>query len=217
MGASPTVPNLDDYLSFLYGLVAIPRGVFPTFSGTATDGTAGTLVDANQGWQTNQWQNFTVLDRAQNARAFVTSSDATSLTFSAPLDVAVAAGDGYLLASPAFFESYDIAVAQVHPALAGTLLYTRAIYNLATDRLINYAVDIQNQSYFADQRKKFRLDEVSVGIVSATANETTSMSYMNPEQLKRLTVEDLELMKTPWGRRYIGIAQKYGETAYGLT
>lgn len=88
--------------------------------------------------------------------------------------------------------------------------YTRAVYNLATDLLINYAPDQVNQTFFQDLRTKFHIANFRAGVVSSTSDESTSVSIEVVESLKNLTVMDLNNLKTPYGQTYIGISQQYG-------
>lgn len=101
-------------------------------------------------------------------------------------------------------------------ACASPRMYTLAVYNLATDRLINYAPDVQNQTYFQDLRKDMKINQPSVGVVSSSSDESTSTTLLNPEQMKYFTLRDLQMLKTPYGREYMGLAQSVG-TIWGLT
>jgi hypothetical protein len=96
-------------------------------------------------------------------------------------------------------------------------IYTLAVYNLAADRLLNFAIDQPNQTYFQDLRKQFRISDISVGVVASISDEGTSMSVLNPESMKALTLQDLQTLKTHYGRAYMGFAQMYGTNLWGLT
>ena len=95
-------------------------------------------------------------------------------------------------------------------------LYTLAVYNLAADRLLNYAPDVPNQTWFRDQRVKMRLLELSVGVPTSVSDGGTSVGVLNPEALKNLTLANLQMLKTPTGRAYLEIAQAYG-TVWGVS
>lgn len=101
--------------------------------------------------------------------------------------------------------------------MGSATLYTLAVYNLGADRLINFANDIDGQSYFKDLRKELRILDVRVGVPSAANDAGTAVSILNPEQLKTLTLADLQTLKTPYGRQYMGIAQDFGPTIWGLS
>jgi hypothetical protein len=104
-------------------------------------------------------------------------------------------------------------------------LYAVAVYNLAGDRLVNYAQDVLNAPpvqggtlpYFANLRATYKLNAFVAGAVNSTSDEGTSVSLTVPESLGQLTFDNLQRMKTPWGREYLGIAQSLGPSAWGLT
>jgi hypothetical protein len=112
-----------------------------------------------------------------------------------------------------------IAVGQVNLALTCTVqpMYCLACYNLAADRLINFAVDLPQRSYFADLRKQLGVTVFAAGLVSSSSDAGTSQSLEVIEAAKKMTLTDLQLAKTPYGRTYMGIAQSYGPTVWGLT
>lgn len=95
------------------------------------------------------------------------------------------------------------------------LYYNLAMYNFAADYLINWASDSNASSpcstYFADLRKKWNLTGFVGGAVSSTADESTSTSLEVPEQVKGLSMFDLQMLKTPFGRTYMSIAAKFGD------
>lgn len=73
------------------------------------------------------------------------------------------------------------------------------------------------EQYFAAARKSFKLAGFAPGIISSTSDAGTSASFDNPDFAKGLTLFDLQLLKTPWGRAYLNIAQKYGPTIWGMS
>lgn len=104
------------------------------------------------------------------------------------------------------------------------LSYSLAVYNLATDRLVNFAPDVPGQTYFQDLRTTYGLApkagkaySTSVGVVSETHDESTGVTLVTPESLKNLTLGQLQNLQTPWGATYLGIAQAYGSTLWGLS
>ena len=100
---------------------------------------------------------------------------------------------------------------------AAPTIYVLAVYNLATDRLLNYAIDQTGQTYFVDIRKAWNLLDITVGVISGGTDQGTTSAIENPEQLKMLTLADLQMLKTPYGRTYLGFAQSYGTNLWGLT
>lgn len=218
MWTKPTTPNLTDYLSFLSNVVGIPGSNFPSVTGIATGGSQTTLTDSLAVWTINQWKGSIVNDSTQGVTASVLSNTSSILTFAA-LANPIAVGDTYLIAPQALLTTFNIAMATVNDTLAcaSADLYVLAVYNLATDRLINYAPDVGGQTFFQDQRTKFRVLDVSVGVPSAASDQGTAVGILNPEFMKTMTLQDLQTLKTPWGRAYMGIALDYGSNLWGLS
>jgi hypothetical protein len=115
--------------------------------------------------------------------------------------------------------SYALAIDTVNIFLdmASPQWYVLAVYNFAADRLVNYANDLTGQTYFTTLRNTLNLNTLSAGVVQSTSDNGTSVSFLNPDQLKNLMLSDLQQLKTPWGRQYLQIAQKWGTTLWGLT
>lgn len=128
--------------------------------------------------------------------------------------------------SPVIAWVFDYALATVNPLLglitapAGSSppvsYYVMAVYNLAGDQLVNLAPDQPGRTYFADMRNSYELNAFVPGVVSSTGDEGTNTSIAVSEALNRLTLSDLQNLKTPWGRQYLMLAQKMGSN-WGLT
>lgn len=119
--------------------------------------------------------------------------------------------------SPTIGYAFDIAASMVNTALAvlpGNL-YALAIYNFAADSVINFAPDQDGRTYFLDLRTSLGINTFVPGVISSSSNSPTSQSTLNPEFMKNLTFGDLQLMKTPYGRTYLNMAQSYG-TIWGV-
>jgi hypothetical protein len=138
--------------------------------------------------------------------------------------------------------SYQIALMFVNVALQGIpgpqppyapepatdlTIYALAVYNLAGDRLMNFAQDLPGAptidgsqpplAYFAYWRKSFNILGFVSGAITSASDNGTSASYDVPEWAKNLTVSQLANLQTPWGREYLGIAQAYGPSIVGLS
>ena len=119
---------------------------------------------------------------------------------------------------------YNMALNTVNVALAGVpnvdptqpSIYAVAVYNLAGDYLVNFAPDQSAQTYFADLRKSFGVNSFVSVVINSTSDEGTSESMTVPKAFDELTIGNLQNLKTPWGRVYLGIAQSYG-TLWGLS
>ena len=114
--------------------------------------------------------------------------------------------------------AYNMAYNTVNPALAcmpnantsEPTMYATAVYNLAADLLINFAQDTPPSTYFKDLRASFGCNSFVGGVISSTGDEGTNQSMTVPEFANTLTISQLQNLKTPYGRIYLGIAQAYG-------
>jgi hypothetical protein len=120
--------------------------------------------------------------------------------------------------SPYILLSYDMALETVNLYLdiASPLLYTQAVYNLGGAMLVAIAQDIPPSTFWADLRNSFGLNNFTPGFINAANDEDTSAALLIPLNLQNLTLADLQLLKTPWGRFYLSIAQSVG-SMWGLT
>lgn len=109
----------------------------------------------------------------------------------------------------------------------GWSLYALAVYNFAGDRLINYAQDATNapkvdgsnppMAFFAWARKQWNINSFVSGVISGSADLTTSQSLVVQEAAKFFTLSDLQQLKTPYGRTYLGLAQAFGPSTWGMS
>lgn len=120
-------------------------------------------------------------------------------------------------------EIVNAAILEISPRM-----YLLAVYNLAGSNLLNYAQDPSNApkyppnsdskvGFFAYTRKEYNMLGFVGGVIQAAADETTSESMVVPEAFKEFTLANLQQLKDPYGRAYLGIAQDYGPAAWGLT
>ena len=119
-------------------------------------------------------------------------------------------------------DTVNLAINQVSPQT-----YTLAVYNLGGSGIINYAPDPdptviyknyedQPLPYFAYFRALWKVNDFVTGVVQASADASTSVTLQLQEAFSNITLEDLGLLKDPYGRRYLSIAQQYGGL-WGLT
>ena len=95
--------------------------------------------------------------------------------------------------------------------------YAIAVYNFGTAMLIEWAPDQTGSTYFAVLREKFKIFTFIAGVISSSSDESTSQSIDVADAFKGLTIGDLQLLKTPWGRAYLAMAQNAGPTIWGLS
>ena len=111
-------------------------------------------------------------------------------------------------------------------AVGGWTTYTKAVYCLAADYLINWEQDSPTApivdagppplQYWASLRKQYGCLNFVPGVVSSTSDQGTSTSLEVPDAFKNFTIANLQNLKTPYGRAYLGIAQSWG-TLWGLS
>lgn len=88
--------------------------------------------------------------------------------------------------------------------------YCFAVYLLATSFLINWCPDQPGQTYFKALRQQWNLTGFVGGTVQATADQGTSESLLAPEFLSGLTLGQLQALKDPFGRQWLGMMQDNG-------
>ena len=69
-----------------------------------------------------------------------------------------------------------------------------------------------SETFFATLRAKYNIGGFVAGVISASNDESTGESILNPEFMKTLTLGNLQNLKTPWGRQYLAFAMDFGET-----
>jgi hypothetical protein len=125
--------------------------------------------------------------------------------------------------SPYIELSYDIAFQVVNRYIwcANPGIFTQAVYNLGGDYLVNIAqdnpnLDPPNDTYWTDLRNSLGLNTFVPGVVNSAADQGTSAGVQLLSSMENLTITDLQNLKTPWGRIYMGIAQSVG-SMWGIT
>lgn len=115
---------------------------------------------------------------------------------------------------PSIANAFALSTAWVNHDIAciSIVLYAQAVYNLAASFLLNFGPE----SVFGQKREELGLINFTAGVISASADETTSQTRAVSEALKNLSLADLQQLKDPWGRWYLAIAQQYGDL-WGLS
>lgn len=126
--------------------------------------------------------------------------------------------------------AFQVAVEIVSVLLnvASPIMYTLAVYNLAGDNLINYAQDLPGAAvvpgsgdpglpFFAWTRKQWDVNGFVSGVISGAHDETTGSTLVVQDAAKNFTLSDLQNLKTPYGRQYLAIAQRYGPSIVGVS
>jgi hypothetical protein len=125
--------------------------------------------------------------------------------------------------SPYIELSYDLSLEIVNRYifLASGIVYTQCVYNLGADYLVQMAQDNPNlpapyNTYWTDLRASLGVNSFLPGLVDKAADQGTEAGITLLSAMENLTIADLQQLKTPWGRVYLGLAQSVG-SMWGLT
>lgn len=99
-------------------------------------------------------------------------------------------------------------------------IYAFAVYNLGCALLLEFAPDDPNATppgtFWTNLRQSLGITNATYGMVNSAADQGTSESMYIPDVIKGMTLFDLQLMKSPWGRTFLMISGEWG-TIWGLT
>lgn len=196
-------PNWYGYLRFLRDVVEIPPQFLPPalLTSIITDSDGNPIIDSHGDFIRDASMDSIITD---SGGINVVDNNGTPITGSSQITWIVLS---FLIALEVVNETL-----RVSPGL-----YTIAVYNLATDRLINLQPDSSGQTFWKEQRAKFEIYRTTPGIVNSGSDGGTAAAVLNPEFMQSLTLFDLQTFKTPYGRAYMGIAQNYGPNIWGLS
>ena len=121
-------------------------------------------------------------------------------------------------AAPDWGLAYDASVMLVNLQLSYVdgPIFMLATYNLAASNLLNWTQDTAPSTFFADARSKLGINNFVPGLPNSVSDNGTSVGLTVQKFLEGLSLSDLQLMKDPYGRAYLGFAQKAG-TLWGLS
>lgn len=108
--------------------------------------------------------------------------------------------------------AYWTAIKTVNHALKIVCLYNEAVYNLGASIIVHNAQDQTGQTYFAKLRAQYNIgtNKFYLGVVSASSDEATSVSILNPDFAKTLSLSNLQQLQDPWGQQYLAWAMDMG-------
>jgi hypothetical protein len=125
--------------------------------------------------------------------------------------------------SPYLQMSFDIAMEFVnyYINIVNPGVFTLAVYNLSGATLAMIAQDDPtlpppDNTYWADLRQSLNLNTFIPGFVNNASDQGTSAGIQILQSMAGLTIGDLQLLQSPWGRSYLAIAQCVG-TIWGIT
>lgn len=99
-------------------------------------------------------------------------------------------------------------------------IYAFAVYNLGCALLLEFAQDNPNTdppgTFWTNLRNSLNINSSMFGLITSAADQGTAESMYIPDAIKGMTLMDLQLAKSPWGRKYLMIAGQWG-TLWGIT
>lgn len=92
--------------------------------------------------------------------------------------------------------------------------YVHVVYSCATHVQLEITPDQPGQTFFSSKQGNgpsgFGLGTPTAGIVASASDQGTSTNFTVPEAMKRLSFQDLQFSKTPWGRVWLAWGQDFG-------
>lgn len=97
-------------------------------------------------------------------------------------------------------------------------IYAFAVYNLGCAMLLEFAMDdpSTNSTFWNDLRQSLGINSMMIGLITAAHDQGTGEQTYIPDTIKNMTLANLQLLKSPWGRKYLMIAGQWGYI-WGLT
>ena len=99
-------------------------------------------------------------------------------------------------------------------------IYAFAVYNLGCALLLEYAQDDQTTvppgTFWTNLRNSLNINAFSFGLITSASDQGTAESMYIPNAIKNMTLMDLQLAKSPWGRKYLMIIGQWGYV-WGIT
>jgi len=211
-----TIPNLEDYITFVLHQ-GVPIADLPIVQTTLTT-TSGSDI-ATIGSTVGVSAGMIVLSKYLPPQTTIISISGTTVTLSG---LATGSGSTQLAYASTDFQALDwtfnIAVDRVRDAsCVGGILYVLAVYNLGMHNLIKISLDLPGYSFFQDAREQFDILGFKGGVLASSADQSSSNAIAVPELLKNLSLSDLDLLKTSWGRSYAEYGMNFGPYEVGIS
>lgn len=114
--------------------------------------------------------------------------------------------------------AFQIALDIVPKDFANTVpdIYTLTVYNWGGSQLIQWQQDYVGQTFFADARQAYGMNNFVAGVISSASDVSTSETLTIGKGLQNLQLLDLQAIKDPYGRQALAFMQTIG-TLWGLT
>jgi hypothetical protein len=221
MFTTPGTPNLADFATFVTQQ-GVPPANLPSGSLTTVSiATSGALTAASASGTVEV--GMILYGTGVTNPTYLTAWNGTTLAGTVS-PAPTAAINATTLTTYSEFLWWAFAQAQDRVRETCSNLYVLAVYNLGMHLLMSFAIDPQGVTpWFTPQNqngqfvRRYNLDNFTGGVIQTGADQNTSQTVAVPELLKNLSLSNLEELKTPWGRKYLGYAQNYGPYEVGMT
>ena len=95
-------------------------------------------------------------------------------------------------------------------------IYTLTVYNFGGSNLLGWQQDIDGQTFFADARLSYGINNFVAGVINSASDVSTSESLSVGAGLQNLDLISLQAIKNPYGRQAMAFMQALG-TIWGLS
>lgn len=103
------------------------------------------------------------------------------------------------------------------PGFSGDIGYILAVYNCAGHIQLSITPDQPMRKEMEKLRSQFKLNDPYNGVVTSSSDQGTSETLGVPDSLQNLTLLDLNMMLTPYGRTALAWNQQFGSGVFGLS
>lgn len=218
MFLTPSIPNPADFLTFVY-MQGVPQLDLPagSLAGASID-TSGNLTAISSSGTVSV--GMVLYGTGSDPSPSLLTWNGTTLTGTIlPVPALAISGLSLSVYMPWLLWAFDYAT---YRCIEGDgyippEAYTLAVYNLAMHQLLKIGLDQSSQTWFANARTQFKLLSFTGGVISAAADQNTSQAVAIPDLLKNLSLSNLDCLKTPWGREYLGYAMNFGPYIVGMS
>ena len=119
---------------------------------------------------------------------------------------------------PGFDRGFTIAQSMIPLQLncIDPVIFTDCTYCWGVSVILQFQGDQSGETYFADMRSAYGVNNLVPGVISSTADEATSTSLTVGKSLSNMSLTDLQRVKDPFGRQAIAYLMELG-TSWGLS
>lgn len=117
---------------------------------------------------------------------------------------------------PGYAYSFQIAQDLVPQTMGIDDIYTLVVYNWAGSNLLQFQQDYPAQTFFADARKAYGINNFVAGVIEEANDVSTGERLAIGKGLRNLDLLSLQRIKDPYGRMAVAYMQQIG-TLWGLT